>query len=214
MVEMDTTGIKKYLKKKRSEPFHCGAYDEDHCGAAVERHLNFVHNRTGLVLGSQSPWAEAGLFNVGARHVITIEYMKINSNYPGHSSFHPSEVANLYLKKQWHHVDFAFSFSSIEHDGLGRYGDPIDPYADFETLARIRCLLKPGGILFLGVPVAPDTIAYNAHRIYGKYRLALLLLGWDLIDMFPEKCDVVSEHLHGSYTCQPVIVLQKPFPKS
>jgi hypothetical protein len=38
----------------------------------------------------------------------------------------------------------------VEHDGLGRYGDPINPFGDLESIARARCLLKHGGILFLG----------------------------------------------------------------
>lgn len=197
----------------RSGTMFCGIYNEGHCGNAVEKNIQFVRNKTGIVVGSQSPWAEAGLFNFGAKHITTIEYMKITSDYPNYSSLHPNEVAVKFLKKQWHFIDFAFSFSSIEHDGLGRYGDPLNPFSDLETVARIRCLLKPGGILFLGVPFAPDTIVYNAHRVYGKYRIALLLLGWDLIDMIREDCDVENPKLYGDYECQPILVLQKPYLK-
>lgn len=41
-------------------------------------------------------------------------------------------------------VDFAFSFSSWEHDGLGRYGDPIDPWGDIKAVQRASCYVKPG----------------------------------------------------------------------
>jgi len=33
-------------------------------------------------------------------------------------------LESLYL------FDMVFSFSSIEHDGLGRYGDPLNPNGD------------------------------------------------------------------------------------
>ncbi|KAK5964144.1 hypothetical protein GCK32_017207, partial [Trichostrongylus colubriformis] len=41
--------------------------------------------------------------------------------------------------------DFAASFSSIEHSGLGRYGDPIDPIGDLREVWKTSCLLKKGG---------------------------------------------------------------------
>ena len=80
-------------------------------------------------------------------------------------------------------VDFVFSYSSLEHDGLGRYGDPLNPYADLETLARIRCLLVDGGTLLLGIPNGKDYLVWNAHRVYGRLRMRMLLsLGWEVSD--------------------------------
>lgn len=42
-------------------------------------------------------------------------------------------------------VDFAFSYSSIEHNGLGRYGDPLDPNADLHDMEMLSCIIRPGG---------------------------------------------------------------------
>ena len=42
-----------------------------------------------------------------------------------------------------------------------------------------RECLKPGGRLFLTVPVGPDVIVWNLHRRYGVHRLPLMLAGWD-----------------------------------
>ena len=44
--------------------------------------------------------------------------------------------------------DFAVSFSSIEHCGLGRYGDPLNPFGDFEAVAQVWCMCKPGALFF------------------------------------------------------------------
>ena len=205
-------GHKEFEELRIKKKIGCGFYSEDHCDEMILKYQSMIQNKTAIVVGSQSPWAEASLFNAGARHVMTIEYMKITTDYPNYSALHPSEVAKKYLNRSWSLIDFAYSYSSLEHDGLGRYGDPLNPFGDFESLARIRCLLKPGGTLFLSLPVAPDTVVWNLHRIYGRYRLSLMLMGWDILDIFPETCNVDDPKLHGNYKCQPLLVLQKPLP--
>ena len=42
-------------------------------------------------------------------------------------------------------MDFAFSFSSIEHNGLGRYGDALDPNGDLRDMELLSCVIRPGG---------------------------------------------------------------------
>ena len=46
------------------------------------------------------------------------------------------------------------SYSSIEHDGLGRYGDPINPGGDVAAMREFWRWIRPGGLLYLGVPRA------------------------------------------------------------
>ena len=38
-----------------------------------------------MVIGTQDPWAERGLIHHGAKHVITVEYMKIGALLVQHS---------------------------------------------------------------------------------------------------------------------------------
>jgi ubiquinone/menaquinone biosynthesis C-methylase UbiE len=54
----------------------------------------------------------------------------------------------------------------VEHIGLGRYGDPIDPDGDLKSIAELKRVLKNGGILLFVVPVGQPKIIFNAHRIY------------------------------------------------
>ncbi|MFH1509265.1 MAG: DUF268 domain-containing protein [bacterium] len=55
---------------------------------------------------------------------------------------------------------------TVEHLGLGRYGDPIDPSADKKACSELsRVLAKDGNLLFV-VPVGKPKIMFNAHRIY------------------------------------------------
>ncbi len=54
----------------------------------------------------------------------------------------------------------------IEHIGLGRYGDPIDPDGDIKAIAELKRVLAPGGCLLFVVPVGKPKIDFNRHRIY------------------------------------------------
>ncbi len=54
---------------------------------------------------------------------------------------------------------------TLEHFGLGRYGDPIDPTGHrrgFESLSR---MLKVGGRLYLSLPIGKPRVYFNAHRV-------------------------------------------------
>lgn len=55
---------------------------------------------------------------------------------------------------------------TIEHIGLGRYGDEIDPEGDIKSINELKRVLKPGGDLLFVTPVGTPKIEFNAHRIY------------------------------------------------
>ncbi|MGB8355034.1 MAG: DUF268 domain-containing protein [Chthoniobacteraceae bacterium] len=59
----------------------------------------------------------------------------------------------------------------VEHIGLGRYGDPIDPGGDLKAMAELRRVLAPGGTLLFVVPVGKPKIKFNAHRIYSSRQI-------------------------------------------
>ncbi|OGM93292.1 hypothetical protein A2333_01435 [Candidatus Wolfebacteria bacterium RIFOXYB2_FULL_49_7] len=55
---------------------------------------------------------------------------------------------------------------TVEHVGLGRYGDPIDPNGDLKAIRELKRVLAPGGSLLFVVPIGKAKIQFNAHRIY------------------------------------------------
>jgi SAM-dependent methyltransferase len=61
---------------------------------------------------------------------------------------------------------------TIEHIGLGRYGDPIDPDSDIKACDELSRVLAPGGQLIFVTPVGKKAvIEFNAHRIYTYERV-------------------------------------------
>ena len=55
---------------------------------------------------------------------------------------------------------------TIEHIGLGRYGDPIDYDGDVKAMNELQRVLAVNGTLLFVTPVGRRRIEFNAHRIY------------------------------------------------
>jgi hypothetical protein len=70
------------------------------------------------------------------------------------------------------YCDSASALHSLEHFGLGRYGDPIDYYGYLKGINSITKILKPGGTFYFSVPIGKQRIEFNAHRVFS---LAYLL---------------------------------------
>jgi hypothetical protein len=64
-------------------------------------------------------------------------------------------------------VESASTLHAVEHFGLGRYGDPVDPEGPFKMMATLARVLKPGGRLYFAVPVGRERLEFNAHRVFG-----------------------------------------------
>ncbi len=56
---------------------------------------------------------------------------------------------------------------AIEHFGLGRYGDPVDPRGHIKGFNNILRMLKPDGTLFISFPIGKkNEVHFNAHRVF------------------------------------------------
>ena len=70
----------------------------------------------------------------------------------------------------------------LEHVGLGRYGDPIDPDGDIKAFLELQRVLAIGGNLLVVVPVGKPRIMFNAHRIYGYQDIINILQELSLVE--------------------------------
>lgn len=59
----------------------------------------------------------------------------------------------------------------VEHVGLGRYGDVLDPDGDLKAIGELKRVLSPGGTLLFVVPVGKPEIRFNAHRTYSPEQI-------------------------------------------
>lgn len=64
-------------------------------------------------------------------------------------------------------VESLSSLCVVEHIGLGRYGDPLDPNGTEKALAELKRVLKPNGNLYLSLPLDDENkVFFNAHRAF------------------------------------------------
>jgi len=64
---------------------------------------------------------------------------------------------------------------AIEHFGLGRYGDCEDYDGYLLGLENLYKILKKNGKFYLSVPIGPQRIEFDAHRVFSiNYLLELL----------------------------------------
>ena len=77
---------------------------------------------------------------------------------------------------------------TIEHVGLGRYGDPIDPDGDIKAINELKRVVNVGGNIIFVTPVGQPKIEFNAHRIYSYEQIISLFSGFELkeFSLIPE----------------------------
>ncbi|MEO8627118.1 MAG: DUF268 domain-containing protein [Betaproteobacteria bacterium] len=188
--------IDLYLDKiKRREYFIYGMTDV-WMWQAIERFpIQGLHV---VNMGSLTPWYEANCLYHGAKST-TVDYNRIIAL--------TSRITTMTIgeyDQQRPLFDVAWSISSFEHDGLGMYGDPLDPEGDLKAMKKMKSMVKPGGLLFLSVPVGKDKILFNNARIYGRLRLPLLTQEWEELATF----GLEPVHYDGPGHLQPVIILK------
>ena len=174
----------------------------------VEDVLSDVAGKSVIVLGTKNPWIECVALNAGSPSVWTWEYGLIKSTHPRLHAAPHLEMAASFASGELPLFHWAVSFSSLEHSGLGRYGDPLNPDGDAEALEEAWCMLRPGGRLALGMPMSCERngyIEFNAHRVYGYERLAYISKGWELEGWQGQGCIKFAETKE-----QPLLILRKP----
>jgi SAM-dependent methyltransferase len=97
------------------------------------------------------------------RSVNVIDIRKLESKVPG-LTFHQGDVTKLFLSSN--SILSLSCLHAMEHVGLGRYGDAIDPLGYLQGIKELQRVLAPGGKLYFSVPIGRERLEFNAHRIF------------------------------------------------
>lgn len=175
--------IEDWKQRALNGQFNFGNYQEIDQSTLFDALKNVarVQGQSVLVIGSESPWVEALCLAAGARKVSTLEYGSVTSTHPQVIVYTPDKFRMAFLQGQLEKFDAVVSYSSLEHSGLGRYGDALNPWGDIMNVARAWCVTKQGGTMTLGVSSAPqggDRVWFNAGRIYGPERWPYMATNW------------------------------------
>lgn len=102
---------------------------------------------------------------------------------------------------------------ALEHFGLGRYGDPLDPAGHLKGFRNIVRMLKPSGTLHISFPIGKgNEVHFNAHRVFDPLEIfnwitpadQLSLLRFDYVDDrgdLHKQVDLQSDRPDVSYGC-------------
>jgi hypothetical protein len=203
---IDSFSINNILNQKEChKPYANGAF---YFLYTFTKYIHYIRNKNVAIIGSTHPWIEAILVNLGVKSVTTVEYNVPVCNHPIIKTISYEDFCKSSTK-----YDVIISFSSIEHSGLGRYGDPLNPRGDIETMNEIYKALVSNGLCFLGIPVGKDSLVWNAHRVYGVKRLPLVLDKFKEIEWIAHDKNVIYSNIDPKESAtgciQPIIVLEK-----
>ena len=144
-----------------------------------------IQSESIVIIGTIEPWIEALVYELEASRIVTLDYTRKTWHEKKLEWYHVNDYLEGVLKsRDTEEFTNAATYSSIEHSGLGRFGDPLNPNGDLDAMKQVHCMMKPGGLFFLGgldnYPQEKGEIQFNAHRIYGTKRLGLLFEGWNV----------------------------------
>ena len=172
--------VEEMVSKARSRRL-AGNYGADETNRLLEGlRRAALSGKSVLVIGSENPWVEAACLAEGAAHVTTLEYGKISTDHPKLTTFTPAAFRAARRAARLPRFGAVVTFSSVEHSGLGRYGDALNPWGDLIAIGRAWCVADDDAKLVIGVMSGRDRIEWNAHRRYGALRYPYLATNWRL----------------------------------
>jgi len=103
------------------------------------------------------------------REIEVFDVRQITTSIPG-VIFRQADLMDRSMMGHWYaeggYCDSLSCLHVLEHFGLGRYGDPIDPRGYEVGFANLVGLLKPGGYFYLSTPVGHERVEFNANWVF------------------------------------------------
>lgn len=104
------------------------------------------------------------------REIEVFDIRPIAAQIPG-VRFRRVDLTDRTAMKPWHaggkgYCDSLSCLHVVEHFGLGRYGDKIQPRGYEEGFRNLIALLKLGGRFYLSTPIGQERVEFNANRVF------------------------------------------------
>ena len=168
---------------------------------ALMRITKKLRNGLVLVISSANPWVEACILAAGDETTTVHGILQYGARHINHKQviqYTPGSFRSKFMKRTLPQFDAIVSYGVIAQVGLGVLpNDPLNPWADLQSIARAWCVAKPGAQLLIGVP-GPDTVSWLSgsrpamyasaveegkivvlsNRVYGNLSYSHLLSNW------------------------------------
>ena len=117
------------------------------------------------------------------RPVTVIDIRPLSTNIPN-IEFIQMDITGSISSSFTEFCDSLSCLHALEHFGLGRYGGEINYEGYLTGLKNLAKLLKTGGKFYLSIPIGPQRVEFNAHRVFDLSYIIKLLNPDFLIDNF------------------------------
>jgi SAM-dependent methyltransferase len=152
--------------------------DEDGCYQHYDQHYVYHTAWAARILAATRPEKHVDIssfvyFSTIASAIVPIDFYEFRrTDIDGLSGLNcgAADVTNLPFAND--SIPSLSCMHSIEHIGLGRYGDAVDFNGDKRAAEQLARVLAPGGQLLMVAPCGSPRLMYNAHRIY-SYQMML-----------------------------------------
>jgi len=141
--------------------------------------------------------------SLACKHITLLDVRKIKTFLPNVTTLQRDILIPDFSAKP--EFNFISCLHVLEHIGLGRYGDKVNPDGPFIALKNILDYASFKADVLLAVPVGRETIEFNSQRIFSApffievcNDLGLRLQSFSLIDDNKSLCEDIDPHMSTS----------------
>lgn len=113
------------------------------------------------------------------REVTVMDLRPLGGTHPGLSFLQADMTALPHTDGS---IDSISCLHAVEHVGLGRYGDAVDPDGCWTAMKELQRVLAPGGRLYFSAPIGRERVEFNAHRVFAPETILNFFSELDLVE--------------------------------
>ncbi len=173
-----------------------------HQDLLVARYIYEANPNRHVDIGSRVDGFVAHVASYREIDVFDVRPLLINSHK--NIRFHQCDLMNMDSKLD-SCCDSISSLHALEHFGLGRYGDSLNPNGHIQGFKNLSRMLKVGGRMYVSFPVGRKGVYFNAHRVFDFMEP----VNWDSTSLKLVRFDYVDDkgdlHLDCDITQTPAL---------